>query len=173
MKLSLREKFIVFGGLALVLAAAFWAMVYDPVTAKVSLLDKKLDYERKRYAQLSSMSKKMTSLNAALKVAEKRVDRGDNFSILSHLEVLANSQGLKAHVVQMKPKAGQNTRHFKESVVEIKMEKVTLPQMTGYLHEVENGREPLRIKDLRIKPRFDNPDLLDANVDIASYQLSR
>lgn len=171
MKLSLREKVIVVLGSALVLFALFWAVVIDPVNAKTALLDKKIDYLQKRQVELSALSKRYDSLNAQLTAVKQKVVHGKEFSILSHLETIAQSRGLKANITQMKPKPGQNTRHYKESVVEIKMTKVDLDQIVGYLHEVENGAEPLRIKLLHLAPRFDNPDLLDANFDIASYQL--
>ncbi len=171
MKLSAREKLIVALGLVLVVCAAFWGLVVDPVKEKTALLDRKIEYLQKRRADLGALVKRYEALNSQLSAVKGKVVHPKEFSILSHLETIALSRGVKANITQMKPKPGLSSRHYKESVVEIKMEKVNLDQITGYLHEVENGPQPLRIKVLRLAPRFDNPDLLNANFDIASYQL--
>ena len=90
---------------------------------------------------------------------------------MTYLEGQAKKGNVKRHIVQMKPLSGQSTRFYKENMVEIKMEKIPLEQLVRYLYKVENSPELLRIKELRIKPRFDNKNLMDARFKVSAYEL--
>lgn len=39
-----------------------------------------------------------------------------------------------------------------------------------YLHEVENSPELLRVKQIQVRPRFDDPDLLDVRFQVSAYE---
>ena len=170
MRLSGRERNVVIVGGCLLAAVMVWSWIIEPVTGKLDNLDRKLAFHQQRYDEVRELSQRFGVLNSQLKSAEQRLKRSSG-SILSHLETLANRQGVKSHIVRMKPKQGQTTRHYTESVVEIKMEKVPLSLLVRYLHQVENAKELLRIKELRIRPRFDNPNLLDVRFQVSSYAL--
>ena len=51
------------------------------------------------------------------------------------------------------------------------MEKITLPLLLSYLQQIESARELMRIKELRIRPRYDNANFLDVRFQVSSYQI--
>ena len=60
--------------------------------------------------------------------------------------------------MSLKPQAGVQTAAFKESIVEIKLENITLYDIVNYVYLLE--KNTLRIRKLQFKPRYDNPKLI-------------
>ncbi len=171
MRLSAREKFTVATGGLVLLGMAFWLGVWEPVQARLDLWQRRVDAKRAEYRQVKDLAARFARLRSRIERIESHLRRSRNFSILSYLENLAKRQGLQEHIVQMKPKGGGLTRYYRETAVEIKMEKVRLKDLVRYLFQVENSPELLRIKQLRIHPRFDDPNLLDVRFQVAAYEL--
>lgn len=172
MRLSAREKTVVTLGAALLGIIVIWLVVIDPIHNNIVINEQKLVSHERQFSEIQRLAIRYSELQAGLSATEKQLKRSGGSSILSHLEAQAQRLNVKNHIVQMKPMQGQSTRNYKESVVEIKMEKVSLALLVRFLHQVENSTELLRIKELRIRPRFDNPNLLDVRIQVSSYALS-
>ncbi len=170
MRLSGREKAILSVGGAFLAAVLFWIGVWEPVQARLDLLGRRVEAKQAEYRQVRELARRFATLRARIGGIEAHLKRSRDFSILSYLESLAKRQRLQDRIVQMKPKGGDTTRYYRESTVEIKMEKVRLAELVRYLFQVENSPELLRIKLLQIRPRFDDPDLLDVRFHVAAYE---
>src|SRR5512135_559868 len=77
--------------------------------------------------------------------------------LLTDIESITNRMKLSSKIVSLKPQAGVQTAGFKESVVEVKLENITLYDLVNYIYQLE--KDTLRIRKLQFKPRFDNPNL--------------
>ena len=172
MRLSTREITVVIGGGAALLIMAIWFFAIEPMNEKLAVLDRQLEYYGENLEGIQKLAGRFEDLKTRITSTEARLKRSRDFSTLSHMENQAQRLNVKKHIVQMKPKSGQSTRFYKESVVEIKMEKIPLNLLVRYLYQVENSPELLRIKQLKLKPRFDNPDLMDATFQVSAYELS-
>ncbi|PLX43657.1 MAG: hypothetical protein C0609_07665 [Deltaproteobacteria bacterium] len=174
MRLSRREIMIITVGGVLLFVGIIWALIIDPVNSNLELLDKKIQYETERLSKVEDLSGRYIELVDRLAETEGKITADSNFSPLSHLETIASNFGIKNNITQMKPKPGENTRHYREAISEMKLDKIRLPMLVRFLHGVENPSGPnpalLRIKKLRIKPRFDDKELIDAQIEISSYQ---
>ena len=73
---------------------------------------------------------------------------------------------LSGKIVSMKPQAGVETAGFKESIVEVRLENITLYDIVNYVYLLE--KNTLRIRKLQFKPRYDNPKLLNATILVSS-----
>ncbi len=170
MRLSGREKTILAVGGAFLAVVLFWIGVWEPVQGRLDLLQRRVEAKQAEYRQVRELARRFATLRARIGGIEAHLKRSRDFSILSYLESLAKRQRLQDRIVQMKPKGGDTTRYYRESTVEIKMEKVRLAELVRYLFQVENSPELLRIKLLQIRPRFDDPDLLDVRFQVAAYE---
>jgi general secretion pathway protein M len=170
-RLSGREKGMVGLGAAVLAAIGFWLGVWDPVQAHIQLLDRKVRAKQAEQQEIQKLVERFRRLRDQIAGIEDHLKRSKDFSILSYLESLAKRQQVQDRIVQMKPKGGETTRYYRESSVEIKMEKVRLSELVGYLYQVENSAELLRVKQLQIKPRFDDKDLLDVRFQVSAYDL--
>jgi hypothetical protein len=171
MRLSPREIAIIAIGTAMLVVTGLWLWVFEPLRTHLDTLDRGLAYNQDRYRQVLTLSKTYARLKQRIATTEGRLKRHGDFSILSYLEAEADRMGVKKHIIQMKPKPGVTTRFYKENQVEIRMEKVTLPLLQRYLFQIENAQELMRIRELRIRPRFDNPNYLDVRFQVSSYEI--
>lgn len=171
MRLSTREIAVLVLGAVAVVFMGSWMWIVEPVGENLELLDRKLTYQMGRMEKMQRLTDSFNRLEKQITATEQRLKRGEGFSILSHLEGQAKQGRVERHIVQMKPLSGQSTRFYKENVVEIKMEKIPLEHLVRYLYKVENSPELLRVKELRIKPRFDNKSLMDARFKVSAYEL--
>lgn len=171
MRVTQRERtFLILGAVALALTA-FYVGVFEPVATKLDQFDKRIALQSVRHRELLDLTKKYTNLKEAVGATERKLTRSRGFSIMSHLENLAVKTEVKDRVVQMKPKQGQTTRYYKENLVEIKMEKVTLTTLVKYLNQIETSPELLRIREMKVKPRFDNANMVDAVFTISAFEI--
>lgn len=170
MRLSSREKLAVGAGGACLAAVAFWLGVWEPAQAHVDLQKRRVQAKREEYREVQDLAARHESLRTRIEGIEAHLKRSRDFSILSYLESLARRQQLQDRIVQMRPRPGETSRYYRENSVEIRMEKVRLPELVRYLFEVENSPELLRVKQIQVKPRFDDPDLLDVRFQVSSYE---
>jgi general secretion pathway protein M len=69
----------------------------------------------------------------------------------------------------MKPTTGIPSDAYDEDAVEIKMEGVTLDQLIGYLYQIENSPQFMKIKSLQIRPRLENRQVLSAVFRVSTF----
>jgi general secretion pathway protein M len=105
------------------------------------------------------------SINSQLK-------KQPNVAILSRLDELAGQTGIRNKILQINPVVSTTpSEMYKEELVEVKIDGVTLEQLVRYLHQVENSPQLLKIKRLDIKPRLDNRQILTATFRVAAFTL--
>lgn len=170
MRLSAREKAIVGLGGAFLGILGCWLGVWEPVQRHLNLLDRKVKVKRTEYREIQKLAARFETLSGQIQEIEADLRRSKGFSIQSFMEGLAKRQQLQDRIVQMKPKGGEITRYYRENTVEIEMQKVRLSELVRYLYQVENSKETLRIKRLRIDPRFDDPDLLKVRFQVSAFE---
>jgi len=169
-RLAAREKMAVGVGGTCLVAVAFWLGVWEPAQAHLELQKRRVQAKQEEYREIQDLAGRFERLRSRIEGIEAHLRRSRDFSILSYLESLAKRQRVQDRIVQMKPKPGESTKYYKENAVEIRMEKVHLPELVRYLHEVENSPELLRVKQIQVRPRFDDPDLLDVRFQVSAYE---
>jgi general secretion pathway protein M len=169
-RLSGREKVAVGVGGASLAAIAFWLGVWEPTQAHLELQQRRVHAKREEYREVQELGRRFETLRTRIEGIEAHLRRSRDFSILSYLEGLARRQQVQDRIVQMRPRPGEVSRYYRENSVEIRMERVRLPELVRYLYEVENSPELLRIKQIQVRPRFDDPDLLDVRFHVSSYE---
>jgi hypothetical protein len=103
-----------------------------------------------------------------LTLVEQRVQRGPRGNLRTTLENLARKSMVK--VESMEPQASPSNTRYRETKVEVGLKGVTLPQMVGYLHQIESSSQVLSVKTLRIRTRTDAPELLDVTFTVSSFE---
>ena len=77
--------------------------------------------------------------------------RKKGFTLFSFLEKAAGEAELKGHIKYMKPSDSKGTGPYKESMVEMKLEGITLNQLVGYLYRIESPENIVSIKRISIQ----------------------
>ncbi len=96
--------------------------------------------------------------------------RKAGFTLFSFLEKAAGEAEVKARIKYMKPSVSSGTGPYKESMVEMKLEVITLPQLVGYLYRIESPDDLVSIKRISISENKKEQGYLDAILQVITFQ---
>ena len=164
MKLEARDKkFLIFGGAAAAVILLY-AFVLSPLTADLSRKRDLIPKKEKDLVEMKALRTEFTEIQKQLVQAQAEAARRG--PVLTEIENLTKRANLNTKIVSLKPQAGVQTEGFKESMVEIKLDNITLYDIVNYVYMLE--KDTLRIRKLQFKPRYDNPKLLNATILVSS-----
>jgi general secretion pathway protein M len=171
MKLARRERYFVSGAALFIAIFFIFQFLISPffetrrkikrgVRAKQAGLEEivKLSSEYNRYRKGSQGIKQILA------------DRRKGFTLFSFLEKTARDAGVKNSIKYMKPSVSTGSGPYKESLVEMKLEAVTLEQLSGYLWRVESTDSVVSIKRISIKENSNKTGRLDAILQVLTFQ---
>lgn len=164
MKLESRDKkTLIFGGIAAAIIV-FYAFVVSPLTSDLARKRELIPKKERDLVEMRILKDQYLELQQRLRQAQAAAaKRGP---LLTELENLTKRANLGGKIVSLKPQAGVQTESFKESIVEIRLDNITLYDIVNYAYLLE--KDGLRIKKLNFKPRYDNPKLLNATILVSS-----
>jgi type II secretory pathway component PulM len=166
LKLESRDKkALIFGGGAAAIILIF-VFVVSPLTSELSRKRDLIPKKERDLVEMRVMKDQYLEIQQRLQQAQAAaVKRGP---LLTEIENLSKRANLSSKIVSLKPQAGVQTQAFKESIVEIKFDNVTLYDIVNYVYQLE--QDGLRIKKLNFKPRYDNPKLLNSTILVSSAE---
>jgi len=96
--------------------------------------------------------------------------RKKGFTLFSFLEEAAGDAEVKAHIKYMKPSVSATPGPYKESLVEMKLEAITLQQLIGYLSKIESPGNVVSIKRISISENKKKSGYLDAILQVLTFR---
>ena len=134
------------------------------------LVDKRRQLDRQLVAQTRALQE-MQDLKVEYEKIKKRADaegdkmagRSQGFTLFSFLDNLAGQVGLKDNIAYMKPSTTTvENSPYSMSVVETKLQGITMKQLTSYLYRIETSNNVVRIKGLSISKSGKQSGTVDA-----------
>jgi general secretion pathway protein M len=169
-KLDAKQRYLVIGCAVFVLLALALDLVVLPfwnATAKMKKTNasnvKKLAEMKKIDAEFAVQDAKISRIKNA--IASRRAD----FTLFSYLGKKAVSAGVKGAIKQMNSMQGARSASFEETLIDMKLEKITIKQLEDFLYQIESPAELIKIKRITINKMKESPDYLSAQLLIASY----
>lgn len=168
-RLSWREQLVLGWGAVIVLGLLVYMAAVDPLLQKMAMLDRLIPQKQKELEQLNRLREEYGRLKG--RVDENVRSLGADFSLSTFVEKTVLEKVGKPHLAGIKPQPDLPFENYQEITVEVRLEQVTLAQVVAFLSGLEQAPQRLRAKRLEIKSRFNEPDLLDATIIVAVYQL--
>lgn len=164
MKLEPRDKkTLIIGGIAAaIILLYFFALL--PLMEDLSRKRERIPVKERDLAEMRVLRQQYLEMQQGLQQAQAAASRRG--PLLTEIENITKRANLSSKIVSLKPQAGAQTEGFKESIVEIRLDSVTLYDVVNYVHLLEKAT--LRIRKLSFKPRFDNPKLLNTTILVSS-----
>lgn len=135
---------------------------------KKSLLDKAVMLEQMQ--QLQSEYNALTQKAEISKALFSRRQKG--FKLFSFMDQLAGEAGIKDQIIYMKPTTkAQINSPYKISRVEMKLDGITLKQLTTYLHSVETSKNMVDVKRISISKKDKEQGLLTAVLQVETAEI--
>src|SRR5512147_1602587 len=124
MKLEERDKkMLIFGGAAAALILLY-AFVLSPLTADLALKRELIPKKEKDLAEIKTLRTQYIDIQQRLQQAQAAAaQRGP---LLTDIENITKRANLSSKIVSLKPQEGAQAEGFKESVVEVRLDNITL-----------------------------------------------
>jgi len=167
--LSGREQALVAatGGVAVILL--LFAAVVNPVLSARANAESERESATQQYEATVRLARDYQEVAARLAVVERKIQatRGST-NLLTLLENLAQGAGVK--IDKMQERSSPDNDRYRETRVEVSLTKVTLTQVTSFLHSIESSNQPMTVKNLRMRSRQDQSKLLDVDFSVSTFE---
>lgn len=167
MKLAKREKFLL--GITVAAAGAFFIMQFlvFPFLEERERMVKGVEAKKRGLEEIVKLSAvyrahKRDSSGAEGIVARRKKD----FTLFSFLEKMAGKANVKDYITYMKPSVSHGSGPYRESMIEMQLERISLKQLVGYLYRIESPENLVSVKRLSVKENKRNPGYLDAILQV-------
>lgn len=167
--LSTREKMMLLGGGFCCLVILIYFAMIQPYNAAIERLDTTIDSRSKQVEQVQQLQQQYQKIQGQIAALENRQTNTENFSLFSFIENRVTRIASRENLTAMRPLPTITHEEMTEQAVEIKLEKVSLGQMMQLLQSIDSAPTPLQVKTLQLKVRFDNPQQLNASMQISAY----
>jgi type II secretory pathway component PulM len=164
LKLEERDKKILIYGGAAAAVILLYAFVFSPLSADLNRKHDLIPRKEQDLAEMKQLKEQYAAMQQRLQEAQAASTRRG--PLLSGMESISKRANLSGKIVSLKPQPGVQSEGFQESVVEVRLENVSLYEIVNYVYLLE--KDALRIRKLQFKPRYDNPKLLNATVLVSS-----
>ena len=173
-RLTRREKLLAVALAILVGGWSLFAFAVKPAIARTSTLRRVINEKQDELEKLRARSDEYISLGNNLgKVRSKVASQEKGFELLPFLESMIRENGLTKKMTTMKPRVLQLGAGHSETIVEIRLENLTLKQLVDFLRNVESSNALAKTKSLYIKKNLTNTETLDSVIEIHNPKLAQ
>lgn len=164
MKLESRDKKTLIIGGSVAAAILLYALVLSPFMDDLARKRELIPKKQRDLAEMKKLRDEYRELQKQLQAAQEAASRRG--PLLTEIENITKRANLNSKIVSLKPQPGTQAGDFKESIVEIKMDNITLYDVVNYVYLLEKAA--IRVRKLSFKPRYDNPKLLNTTLLVSS-----
>ena len=173
-RLEKREKWILLFGIFFVTGFIVLQAIVLPYMEARKTMTRSLSRNESELVDIELLRQEYLDLKSRQGDIEKRLaERTPGFSLFSFLEEQAAATKVKNRVTYMKPTANEIDEGFNESIVEMKMERVTLDQLVAFLVKIESEEKIVSIQRISIQENGQEDGLLDSVLSIKTFELNK
>ncbi|MHC4655846.1 MAG: type II secretion system protein GspM [Planctomycetota bacterium] len=173
-RLTRREKLLALALAFFAGACLLFAFVIKPALARTKTLRRVISEKQDELGKLRATSNEYIFLRDSLdNVRAKVASQEKGFELLPFLESLIREHGLAKKVATMKQQVLNLGPSHSETIVEVKLENLTLKQLVDFLRKVESSQVLAKTKSLYIKKNLTNTEMLDSVIEIRNPKLNQ
>jgi len=174
MRLTHREYWLAAGLAAFAAAWVFYVVGVSPALERIETLNRVIPEKQSELERLRIKTDEYTALHDSIEDLHSKIAlQEETFEMLPYAESQIQECGLTDNVVTMKQQASQLEANYRETVVEIELENLTLRQIFDFLQKIRSSKVLARTKTLHIKRNPNNADLLDSVIEIRNLKLTQ
>lgn len=168
-RMSDRERLILLSGGLFVLAVLVYLLILSPYLEAHDRLQSSLQRKKTELAKIQELREEYEQLRVeegGLKVLLQKRDAG--FTLFAFLDQQAEQAGVKELIKYMKPSVIEGDSGLDESVVEMRLEGVTLEKLTQFLQVTESDTNVVSVRRLSIQTSARDEGFLDVVLQIVT-----
>jgi general secretion pathway protein M len=170
--LNRREKYIIYGAGCLIALLIIIHFVITPFIENKSQMQRNLQTKKAELEEMRRLQAEYNSLKQKLQLSQTSIGKREKgFTLYSFMNQLAGQAGIKDRISYMKPtNTIQKNSNYKLSRVEMKLDGVTLEQLTGYLYGIETSKNMVIVKKLSISKKQKNDSLVNVILQVETVE---
>ncbi len=172
LNLNQREKITISGAAVFLVIFIMVQWLIVPVFEKRDELKGRLDSKKNILMDMKSLRSEYLAMKSKADSSRENLNkRQPGFTLFSFLDQLAGDTGLKSHIEYMKPStAVKEDSGLKISRVELKLQEITMKDLTSYLFKVETSENMLIVKRLSIIKTGKDSGLISAVLQVETFE---
>ena len=159
-----REKYAIWIAGALISVVILMQVVIFPLVERRQQLNRQIEAQSQTLKEMLALKADYEGTKSIADSERGRIaGRSSGFTLFSFLDTLAGQVGLKDRIAYMKPsKTTLENSPYALSVVETKLQNITMKQLTSYLYRIETSDNLVRVKGLSISKTGKQAGTIDA-----------
>ena len=171
LKLGKRERTFVVGGVGLLALFALVQFALVPFFENKKKVSGALDRQEKILQEMIVLSKEYEGLQEDTEVMKGALGRrSPDFTLFSFLERKAREAGVRQNIKSMSTTRGMTAGAYEETLVDIRLEKLTLRQLVQFLYYADSPEDAVGVKKITVNKSKESPEYLTVLVQMVTYQ---
>lgn len=171
MKLARREKYFVSVAVFFIVSFLFLQYLVFPSFEARKRVQSGVEAKKDALREIMRLSSEYQSYRRGSQDVRQTLSRRKGgFTLFSFLEKAAGDAGVKTYIKYMKPSTSTGPGSYKESLVEMKLEAISLSQLLDYLYKIEAPENLVNIKRISIKETKAKSGYLDTILQVMTFQ---
>ena len=172
-KLSNREKLAIgigigFIGIFIIVNLAIFPFVDSRERLERSLASHTRSYDEIKQLRLEYLAMQNSADNSKTRFSRRQ--RG--FTLFSFLDKLAGQVGIKERITYMKPTSTkQKDAPYSLSLVEMKLNGITMEQITRFLYRIETSQNMIHVRRLSLSKKEEKEGLLNVILQVETFEI--
>lgn len=152
LNLNRRERLFITGAVTFIILFVISQFIVVPVFQKKDELQHKLAVKQNMLKEMRSLRGEYAALEKKAAASKQQFARRiPGFTLFSFMDKTAGDIGIKQNITYMKPSSTvDESTHLKLSSVELKLQDISLKDLSAYLYRVETSPNMIKVKRLSI-----------------------
>jgi type II secretory pathway component PulM len=163
-RLSPRERRLILAFTALATAALLYLIVLEPIIDGRARMEQRITALTRDLDAMSTLAARIRKLESELGRDTGTGRVSDGFSLFSFMDRATSASVSADAVASMNPSRRKLPEGLLENVVELRLQNVPLAEVVALLRQIETATEPVYVKRLELKRRYDDHARFDANL---------
>ena len=169
--LSTREKLVVGGGLAFVVCFIVLQLAIIPFFDARSDLRSSIDRKTRELATIKELQLEHRNLKNEEGTIQARIQQRERgFTLFTFLDQQAEKAQVKKQIMYMKPSTVEGDTGYVETMVELKLQQVSLSALVSFLQLVESEQHVVFIRRISIQESGNVQGELDSILQIVTFE---
>lgn len=172
-KLSDREKMALVMGMGFIGIFVFVKATIFPFMDATERLERMLTSYNESYSDIKNLRLEYLELQRHADDSKAQFNRRQRgFTLFSFLDKLAGQVGIKERITYMKPSSTkQKDSPYRLSLVEMKLNGITMDQITEFLYRIETSPNMMHVRRLSLNKKEEKDGLLNVILQVETFEV--
>jgi general secretion pathway protein M len=168
-RLTPREQLALGVASVAVLLTILIAGIILPYRAALERLDQRIVSRQGQLLEARTLLQRIKTMQGEAAAMQRKLSAVPSAPLVATLEGLVAEIAGKEKLLGIRPQPVTALVGFRQEKVEMQLEKVRLEQLVQLLHAIDSGNSVMQSDSLKMRPRFEDPALLDVTLVVSSF----